>query len=392
MNTSGESITIGLDLIVANPRQGKRISHGGRKDDRLDAGTLARLVRIDPELLRPIRNGKAQRDLMNPGTGAVDGNAYGAGESGARDGESHGRAGGGVRHRADDDGADRSTGGASTGSAAAAVADGGGFSLGSPASDHYFRRSTLERMIAKCSAAAALSLCLSLPAAAQSEVDSGRQLYTTHCFVCHGPDGESIPGVNLRSGQFRRASSDDDLSKIILGGIPGTGMPPTNLAEPQRRALVAYIRSMHQGAKEQGSGDAVRGLAVFESKGGCLACHRVGAKGSRLGPDLTGIGSLKTAAYFEQTLTNPNDSIAPQNRLVRVVTKQGVTITGRRLNEDTHTIQLIDEKEHLLSLSKSDLREYALLKTSPMPSYKGKLTQQEISDVVSYLLSLKGSQ
>ena len=93
-----------------------------------------------------------------------------------------------------------------------------------------------------------------------------------------------------------------------------------------------------------------------------------------------------------QTLTNPNDTIAPQNRFVRVVTKQGVTISGRRLNEDTHTIQLIDEKEHLISVSKSDLREYELLKTSPMPSYKDKLTQQEISDVVSYLLSLKGSQ
>lgn len=170
-------------------------------------------------------------------------------------------------------------------------------------------------------------------------------------------------------------------------------MPPTNLAEPQRRALVAYIRSMHQtGAKEKGSGDAARGLAIFEGNGGCLACHRAGAKGSRLGPDLSGIGSLKTAAYLAQTLTNPNETIAPQNRFVRVVTKQGVTISGRRLNEDTHTIQLIDEKEHLISVSKSDLREYELLKTSPMPSYKDKLTQQEISDLVSYLLSLKGSQ
>ncbi len=170
-------------------------------------------------------------------------------------------------------------------------------------------------------------------------------------------------------------------------------MPPTNLAEPQRRVLVAYIRSMHQsGANAKGSGDAARGLVIFEGKGGCLGCHRVGAKGSRLGPDLSGIGSLKTAAYFEQTLTSPNESIAPQNRFVRVVTKQGVTISGRRLNEDTHTIQLIDEKEHLLSLSKSDLREFELLKTSPMPSYKDKLTQQEIADVVSYLLSLKGTQ
>jgi Cytochrome c len=77
---------------------------------------------------------------------------------------------------------------------------------------------------------------------------------------------------------------------------------------------------------------------------------------------------------------------------VRVVTKQGVTITGRRLNEDTHTIQLIDQKERMISISKSDLSEYSLLKTTPMPSYQGKLSTQEVADVVSYLLTLKGSQ
>lgn len=248
-------------------------------------------------------------------------------------------------------------------------------------------------MIAKSGAMAAL-VFLALPLAAQpSDVDAGHQLYRAHCYVCHGQDGESISGVNLRSGQFRRASSDDDLSRLIISGIPGTGMPPTNLPESQRRMLVAYIRSMHQSAESaKGTGDAARGLAIFEGKGGCLACHRIGAAGSRLGPDLTEIGSLKTAAYLEQVLLNPNQSIAPQNRFVRIVTKQGVVINGRRLNEDTHSIQLIDEKERLVSIPKSDLREYELLKTSPMPSYKDKLSSPEIADLVSYLLSLKGAQ
>jgi mono/diheme cytochrome c family protein len=53
---------------------------------------------------------------------------------------------------------------------------------------------------------------------------------------------------------------------------------------------------------------------------------------------------------------------------------------------------LIDEKERLVSLNKADLREFTLVKTSPMPSYKDKLSSQEITDLVSYLLSLKGSQ
>jgi cytochrome c1 len=72
------------------------------------------------------------------------------------------------------------------------------------------------------------------------------------------------------------------------------------------------------------------------------------------------------------------------------VTKQGDVINGRRLNEDTHTIQLIDEKERLMSFDKSQLRELTVLKTSPMPSYQGKLSAQEIADVVAYLQTLKG--
>jgi transposase len=58
--------TLGHEVVVANPRQVKLISASSRKDDRLDAQRLARLVRVDPQLLRPIhhRSAKAQGDLM----------------------------------------------------------------------------------------------------------------------------------------------------------------------------------------------------------------------------------------------------------------------------------------------------------------------------------------
>jgi transposase len=57
---------MGHEVIVANARQVKLISASSRKDDRLDAQMLARLARIDPQLLRPIRHRgeKAQADLM----------------------------------------------------------------------------------------------------------------------------------------------------------------------------------------------------------------------------------------------------------------------------------------------------------------------------------------
>ena len=57
---------LGHEVIVANARRVRLITQSSRKDDRLDARTLARLVRIDPELLAPIhhRSAQAQADLM----------------------------------------------------------------------------------------------------------------------------------------------------------------------------------------------------------------------------------------------------------------------------------------------------------------------------------------
>jgi transposase len=57
---------LGFEVIVANARQVQLISANSRKNDRMDALLLARLARVDPQLLRPIRHRseRAQSDLM----------------------------------------------------------------------------------------------------------------------------------------------------------------------------------------------------------------------------------------------------------------------------------------------------------------------------------------
>ena len=59
----------------------------------------------------------------------------------------------------------------------------------------------------------------------------------------------------------------------------------------------------------------------------------------------------------------------PINRPVRAVTQDGTTISGRRLNEDTYTVQLIDDRSGCVSLIKADLASTTIVTTSPMPSY-----------------------
>jgi hypothetical protein len=89
---------------------------------------------------------------------------------------------------------------------------------------------------------------------------------------------------------------------------------------------------------------------------------------------------------------DPSVALIPINRPVRAVTKDGTVIDGRRLNEDTFTVQLADEHGKLVSFVKSDLRQYTVLTTARMPSFKGKLTEAEVADLLSYLLTLKGSR
>ena len=99
---------------------------------------------------------------------------------------------------------------------------------------------------------------------------------------------------------------------------------------------------------------------------------------------------MRRPSELEQKLVDPSALVRPGNRFFRAVTSDGATITGRLLNQDTFSIQLIDSRERLVSLPKSKLREYAFIKESPMPSYRDKLAAEEIDDLVSYLVSLKG--
>jgi putative heme-binding domain-containing protein len=222
-----------------------------------------------------------------------------------------------------------------------------------------------------------------------ADIETGGRLFRANCVACHGPEGDMMEGVDLGHARFRRASSDDALILIIQQGIAGTAMPPHSFSDFEAGAIVAYLRAMATAGRGS-KGDAAHGKILFEAKGGCTGCHRVNGIGSRLGPDLSEIGALRRTVELERSIVEPNAEILPQNRSYRVVTKDGETITGRLLNQDSFTIQLLDSKERLLSLPRSNLRESGFLSDSPMPSYREKLTPRELDDLVAYLVSLKG--
>ena len=224
----------------------------------------------------------------------------------------------------------------------------------------------------------------------RADIEYGLSVYRSQCVTCHGENGNAIPGVDFSSRQLRRVASDRELQALLTTGIPESGMPPADLDTAEMSGIVAYLRNWNFDAEGITLGDASRGRVVFEVKGDCLRCHRVKGQGPRVAPELTAIGRVRPPSALRRSILDPTGSMRPINRPVQLMTADGTRVVGRRLNEDTYTVQLIDQQERLRSFDKADLREFTVLTESPMPAYGDQLSTQELADLLAYLVSLKG--
>jgi putative heme-binding domain-containing protein len=245
----------------------------------------------------------------------------------------------------------------------------------------------------------ALALCLGLagPALAQDDhqysaeqIQSGYRLYAAQCQLCHGANGDAVSGTHLGRQQFRLVKTDPDIRRMISAGSTGGGMPSFALKEDELDGLIAFIRS---GMDRTGTGfrlgDAVRGKLLYQNSN-CAGCHRIAGQGARNGPDLTDIGALRRPGQIFTSLTDPIKATMPINRPVTIMMKDGRAIKGRRLDEDTFLVRLIDNGENLVTVQKSDIRSYQVRMDTDMPSFRGRLSESELGDLLAYLLSLKG--
>jgi quinoprotein glucose dehydrogenase len=134
---------------------------------------------------------------------------------------------------------------------------------------------------------------------------------------------------------------------------------------------------------------AAAGKAFFDGSGQCLSCHRVGVQGSPVGPDLSDVGSSLAPEALRQALLAPSSTIALQDRLYRVVMRDGKVVQGKLLNQDPYSIQMLDSQGSLVAFSRSQVQSAQFVDPPPMPSYRGKLTSGQLDNLVRYLQSLR---
>ena len=225
-----------------------------------------------------------------------------------------------------------------------------------------------------------------------ADAAAGAKIYRSHCADCHGLKGEGGKGPNLSTGVYYHGSSDASLFRNITDGIPGTAMPSAFFSADQIWQVVAHLRALARTGSHSGpAGDPQKGGALFRAKG-CSGCHTVRGEGGINGPDLSFIGSQRPVDFLRQSVVKPNAHVAREFWLAEVVLENGAASSGFVMNEDTYYLQMLTRDKGLVTLPRKDFRKLEVRKDSIMPSFEGKLTEAELTDLISYLWTLQRSK
>ena len=235
-----------------------------------------------------------------------------------------------------------------------------------------------------------LALQASTAHVGEDDVATGAEYYRLRCAECHGDYGEGGRGPNLADGVYYHGGTDDDLLDTIQNGIRGTEMPGFGSSRERLRQVVAFIRTLNEGANPADvPGDPARGATLFRDRGDCLSCHRVGAEGSFGGPDLSSIGSRRSLDHLRSSILVPNDDVRRRYWVVTITENGGESSMGFALNEDRHSLQLLELEGRLRSFDKTKLESIDWSKSSLMQSYDGVFEESELDDLLAYLVSLR---
>lgn len=230
--------------------------------------------------------------------------------------------------------------------------------------------------------------------------------FRANCAFCHGLGARGGGrGPDLTRTPKKHGDSDGEIFNTINNGVAGTAMPPNGatqqgvgMTDEEIWQVVTYIRSVE---KKPGSvnGDAKHGRVLFYGNAGCATCHMFDGKGGRLGPDLTGAGTARSADYLVESVRNPSRRLAQgiseamkefstEYETVDVVTSDGTKYQGTLLNEDSFTMQFMDTRENVRSFDKASLKSWKKSRESLMPVYGEKeLPDKDLQDLLAFLVN-----
>jgi cytochrome c oxidase cbb3-type subunit III len=229
----------------------------------------------------------------------------------------------------------------------------------------------------------------------QAAIDVGKGNFRLYCAACHGIHAQGGRGPDLTRGTFSAGETDADLFRVISKGVEGTEMTDygQRFDDQMIWRLVAFIRSTAHATSGPVPGNPQHGRQIFQGKGGCIGCHSAGGKGEGVGPSLTRVGRERSLDYLREKLLEPSKSISPGYTTISVTLRDGQVIRGVEKGFDDFSAQLLDMNRQFHSFRKEEVASMKREEQSLMPAdYATRLTATEQTDVLAYLVSLRGEK
>ena len=128
-----------------------------------------------------------------------------------------------------------------------------------------------------------------------------------------------------------------------------------------------------------------QGLEIFKEH--CSKCHQIGGEGKVIGPQLDGIGSRGIERLLEDVLDpSSNVDVAFRTQIVRL--KNGTSVTGFVVREESDRIIFMDDMDNERRIAKADIRNTQETKLSPMPSdFVDKVSTEDFNNLMAFLLA-----
>ena len=203
-----------------------------------------------------------------------------------------------------------------------------------------------------------------------------------------------------------------DLTKAVLSSLQklpeGLRLPKPELLaflestpEPLRSDVQKFVDSRLSEASNEvalqkrqsqlTAGDAARGREIFFGKiTACSSCHTVAGQGGKVGPDLTKIGAIRKQRDLLEAIVFPSSSFARGYRTWSIVTDRGRVHSGLITRETADSLMLRKSDLSEVRIPRDSIEEMSESTTSVMPNgLDHRLTNQDLSDLLEYLSSLK---
>jgi putative heme-binding domain-containing protein len=162
---------------------------------------------------------------------------------------------------------------------------------------------------------------------------------------------------------------------LFEGYLPTDGGPRKLGSSPRPSTILVH------------DGDTERGERLFWSERvNCGKCHRVGERGTAVGPDLSAIGAARSREDLLGSLLAPSRRIEPKFATYVALTDDGLSVSGVLIKRDAAAVVLRNNQGKEVTLAAAGVQKLQPSRTSLMPDGQmAGLTAQEAADLLAYL-------